>query len=137
MHAPEKVEFLYGVQPGEYDGNDIWQSEKVVAFRITKKTARRIYYDANLLAGHPAHVRYVDRQAVESAGQVTRRSAGWWEPDLTVYAQPPQVWPPSADLDLASLKAAMAAAHPDRGGTDEAFIAARRRYERALSREEA
>jgi len=25
----------------------------------------------------------------------------------------------------------MAAAHPDRGGTDEAFIAARRRYEAA------
>jgi hypothetical protein len=25
----------------------------------------------------------------------------------------------------------MAAAHPDRGGTDEAFIAARQRYERA------
>jgi hypothetical protein len=29
----------------------------------------------------------------------------------------------------------MAAAHPDCGGTDEAFIAARQRYEQARSRE--
>jgi hypothetical protein len=31
-------------------------------------------------------------------------------------------------LDLAQLKAEMAASHPDRGGTSAAFIAARQRY---------
>jgi hypothetical protein len=30
--------------------------------------------------------------------------------------------------DIAALKAEMAAAHPDRGGTDAAFIEARKRY---------
>lgn len=38
--------------------------------------------------------------------------------------------PPS----LPELRAAMADAHPDRGGSDEAFIAARQRYERARAR---
>lgn len=132
--TPEKVEFLYGIQGGQFDGDDVWQPEKVVAFRVTKKTPRRVYYDAELLAGHHAHIRFVDRHRLEADGKVTRKSGGWWEPDLTVYLQPPAVWPP-IELDLAALKAEMAAAHPDRGGTDEAFIAARRRYERALSRE--
>jgi hypothetical protein len=34
--------------------------------------------------------------------------------------------------ELRRLRLAMADAHPDRGGTDEEFIAARERYERAL-----
>jgi hypothetical protein len=34
--------------------------------------------------------------------------------------------------DIRGLRKAMAAVHPDRGGTAEAFIAARERYERAL-----
>lgn len=135
MTTPAPVEFLYGVRSGGYDGNDTWQPASVVAFRITKKTDRRIYYDANTINGQPARVRYVDRQALEARGEVTRKSGAWWEPDLTVYMQPPQTWPPSADLDLTGLKAEMAAAHPDRGGTDESFIAARRRYQQALSQE--
>jgi hypothetical protein len=36
--------------------------------------------------------------------------------------------------ELAALKTAMAAAHPDRGGTNEAFIAARKRYVAAKAR---
>ncbi|MFJ4418238.1 hypothetical protein [Streptomyces sp. NPDC088925] len=35
------------------------------------------------------------------------------------------------DAELRRLRAAMADAHPDRGGTDEQFIAARTRYENA------
>jgi hypothetical protein len=128
---PAVIEFLYGIEPGRYDGNDDWQPQQVVAFRITKKTARRIYYDANLLSGHPARIRYTDRQAIEEKGEATRKSGGWWEPDLQLYAQVPQIFPPEWDLDLPRLKAEMAAAHPDRGGSDAEFIAARQRYERA------
>lgn len=135
MTAPAVVEFLYGIEPGHHDGNDDWQPARVVAFRITKKTPRRIYYDANLLTGHRSQVRYVDRQAIEAAGEVTRRTGAWWEPDLTVYVKAPQTWPPQQNLDLSQLKATMAAAHPDRGGTHEGFIAARSKYEHALSRE--
>jgi len=129
------VEFLYGVQPGRYDVNDDWQPAEVVAFRIWKKTPRRVYYVAREW-GVDRTVRFVDRHRLETDGEVTRRSGQWWEPDLTVYAQPPQVWPP-VERDLAALKAEMAAAHPDRGGSDEAFIAARQRYEKARSREAA
>lgn len=124
------VEFLYGIEPGRYDANDDWQQQRVVAFRITKKTARRIYYDADLL-GHRPRIRYIDRQVIEEAGEITRRGGHWWEPDLQLHTQPPQTFPPQWDLNLPRLKAEMAAAHPDRGGTDAEFIAARQRYEHA------
>lgn len=130
MNAPEQVEFLYGIQPARYDVNDDWQHAHVVAFPVRKKTPRRIYYDARQAWEPQERLRFVDRHRLETDGEVTRRGGQWWEPDLTLYTQPPQVWPP-VELDLAALKAEMAAAHPDRGGTDEAFIAARQRYERA------
>jgi hypothetical protein len=41
-------------------------------------------------------------------------------------------WP-----NLAKLREAMVSAHPDRGGTDAAFITARKAYERALQRKPA
>ncbi|MBH0245845.1 hypothetical protein I3W98_28000, partial [Streptomyces cavourensis] len=48
-----------------------------------------------------------------------------------LHLNPPEIPSQPKPPSLAELKAAMAAAHPDRGGTDEAFIAARVRYERA------
>lgn len=76
-------------------------------------------------------IRYIDRQAIEEAGQVSRKSGHWWEPDLRLWLTPPTIWPPQQQPDLAALKAQMAAAHPDRGGTDEAFVTARALYEKA------
>jgi hypothetical protein len=128
---PAVIECLYGIEAGHYDGNDEWQPQRVVAFRITKKTARRIYYDANLTGNRAAQIRFVPRQLIEAEGTVCRKSAGWWESDLQLWLEPPQTWPPKQQPDLNQLKSEMAAAHPDRGGTDEAFIAARRRYEDA------
>ncbi|MGW9617242.1 hypothetical protein ACWGUP_17605 [Streptomyces diastaticus] len=130
MSEIEPVEHLYGIESGRYDANDDWQPERVVAFRITKKTPRRIYYDADLYRGQP-NIRFVNRQAIEDKGEITRRSGAWWEPDLQLYVKPPQTWPPQPGLNIARLKAEMAAAHPDRGGTEAEFIAARARYERA------
>jgi hypothetical protein len=132
--APVAVEYLYGIEAEGYDGNDDWHPTRIVQFRITRKTPRRIYYlpDGSRRSERSRGERFVDRSALERDGQVTRRSGGWWESDLTVYLNPPvieQAQPPN----LAELKAAMAAAHPDRGGTDEAFIAARQRYERAAA----
>ncbi|MFI5739127.1 hypothetical protein ACIA9I_12230 [Streptomyces anulatus] len=131
--APVQVEFLYGIKPGRFDANDDWQPESVVAFRITKKTAKRIYYDAELYGRGP-RIRFVDRYRLETDGEITRRGQ-WWEPDLRLHAQPPQTFPPQWDLDLPRLKAEMAAAHPDRGGTDAQFIAARACYENAIAKE--
>jgi hypothetical protein len=127
MTSPEKVEYLYGIEPEGYDGNDDWHATRVVRFRITKKTPRRVYY---LPRDWRPEQRFVDRITLERDGQVTRKSGGWWEIDLTVYLEPP-VLEQAAKPDLAQLKAEMADAHPDRGGTDAAFIAARRRYEQA------
>jgi len=124
--ATDVVEYLYGIE-AEHGSGPGWTPTRVVKFRITKKTPRRIYY---LLREWRDEQRFVDRVALERDGQATRKSGGWWEADLTVYLSPP-VLAEAQQPSLAELKAAMAAAHPDRGGTDEAFVAARARYERA------
>jgi hypothetical protein len=120
------TEFLYGIE-AEHGSGPGWTPARVVKFRITKKTPRRIYY---LPHEWRDEQRFVDRAALECDGQVTRKSGGWWESDLTVYLKPP-VLEEAQQPSLDELKAAMAAAHPDLGGNDEAFIAARQRYERA------
>ncbi len=120
------TEFLYGIEAEHGSGPD-WTPTRVVKFRITRKTPRRIYY---LPHEWRDEQRFVDRAVLERDGKVTRKSGGWWESFLTVYLTPP-VLAEVQEPNLAELKAAMAEAHPDRGGNDEAFIAARQRYERA------
>lgn len=129
---PVRIEYVYGIEAGHEELNS-WIPTRVVRFRVTKKTARRIYYDANTLDRHLGRVRFVDRTALERDGEVRRRSAGWWEPDITVYLQPPVLEEP-ARPGLSELRARMTAAHPDRGGDHEAFIAAREAYERAKAK---
>lgn len=127
------VEYLYGVATGRYDADDEWQPASVVSFRITRKTPKRIYYVRSERIPGDVVIGYVDRLRLEADGEVCNRSAGWWSPDYRLYLTPPVLEQPAVP-DLGGLKAAMAAAHPDRGGTDEAFIAARGRYERARRR---
>jgi hypothetical protein len=50
------------------------------------------------------------------------RPSGWFDRE------------PPPKIDLRELKAAMAAAHPDKGGSSAAFIVARAAYEMALRR---
>lgn len=129
MSQISAIEFLYGIEAGHEVGNE-WVPTQVVTFRVTRRTPRRIYYLPQDW-GQPKE-RFVDRVALEADGQVSRSSAGWWEPDITVYLHPP-VLEQAEKPGLAQLKAAMAEAHPDRGGSDAAFIAARARYELARS----
>jgi hypothetical protein len=119
--APAKTEYVYGIEAGHELGNE-WIPTQVIRFRITKKTPRRIYYLPRDW-GRPEE-RFVDRAVLERDGEVRRKSAGWWEPDFTVYLAEP-VLEDVPRPDLGELKAAMAAAHPDRGGSDEDFIVAR------------
>ncbi|MGC2997412.1 hypothetical protein ACPF8X_03145 [Streptomyces sp. G35A] len=122
------VGYLYTVELGRYDLDDqTWLPGKVVSFPITKKTAKRIYYlrPRGPFEWEPG---YVDRQELERHGSV--RAARW----LQLFAEPPELPKPTPRPGLKELKAAMAAAHPDRGGTSEAFIAARTRYLRAKAR---
>jgi hypothetical protein len=123
------IEYLYG-----YDRR----------FPIVKKTKQRIYYrpiplplrDDDADQGYPLEfeyrpVRFVDRQKLERDGEIWVRDKGrgcsaW------LFLKPPQRKAEPTPVDLRALKAEMAAAHPDHGGTSAAFIAARQRYLAAL-----
>lgn len=124
------TEYLYGIDSSVSDDSRFYEPPRVVRFRITKKTPRRIYYLPR--DSRPEQQRFVDRAALERDGEVWRKSAGWWESDGRVYLKPPVI-EQAGKPTLGELKAAMAAAHPDRGGTDAEFIAARARYERAIA----
>jgi hypothetical protein len=110
-------------------------------FQILKKTKQRIYYSSQPLVLEDENSRYntrdltdyrvkfINRQKIERDGEIwSHRSSGWWEADARLYLAPPTPQAEPAPPDLRELKAAMAAAHPDRGGSHEAFIAARRAY---------
>ena len=132
--APAPVEFLYGIDSSVDDDSTRYRPPRVVQFRITKKTPRRIYYVASRDWEVRPRIGFVDRPRIETDGEVWQRNRHWSAPDFRLHLAPPVI-EQAAKPDLAELKAAMAAAHPDHGGTDEAFIAARRRYETARDRE--
>lgn len=121
------VEYLYGIAAGFDDVPD-----RVVAFQVTRKTAARVYYLRNERDGT---VGFVDRAALERDGEVVTASAGWWAPHYRLYAAPPVLEQQRPEApDLVALKAAMRDSHPDRGGSDEEFIAARKAYTAAARR---
>jgi hypothetical protein len=120
-------------------------------FQIVKKTAKRVYYLAepreriDEFSGEPldefrttfnldwTKTGFVDRQKLEAEGCVENRGRHWSDYDSRLYASL-QILRGSIRRDddeiedIAKLKQAMAAAHPDRGGSSAAFIEARARY---------
>ena len=66
-----------------------------------------------------------------SSGESGIILAHCWSDDFHLYRVPPSLREEEPLPDLRELKAAMAAVHPDRGGSSEAFIEARARYEAA------
>ena len=117
--TPAAVEFLYELWDANWDDGPLgnWQ---IIRHQVTRKTGKRIYFH---LRGRTA---FVDRQRIEADGEIFYRPTA-----RTLYLAEPEIPSGPKPPDLAALKAEMAAAHPDVGGTDEAFIAARRRYEAA------
>jgi hypothetical protein len=118
--APATVEYLYELWDANWDDGSLGNYQ-ILRHEITRKTAKRIYF--TYLNGRSG---FVDRQRIEAAGEVyhgyTRRRLHLTSPEIPHRPK---------SLSLPELRKAMAAAHPDRGGSDEAFIAARSRYERA------
>ncbi|MCX5285959.1 hypothetical protein [Streptomyces sp. NBC_00198] len=116
------TEFLYELWDANWDDGPFgnWQ---ILQHPITKQTARRIYFTYST-GGHRAG--FVDRQKIEADGEIyhgyTLRRLHLQMPEIPTRPKP---------ATLAQLKAEMAEAHPDRGGTEDAFIAARKRYESA------
>jgi hypothetical protein len=139
------VEYLYGHSSCDYSslcpcseltGRERWDYH-IVPYRITRKTAKRIYYVRGQRTLDEPEIGYVDRQKLEADGKVYRRSGHWWDDDFPVYARPPE--PPDepagpAMADVSRLRAEMADAHPDRGGDRDSFMAARERYLAAKGR---
>ncbi|MEU3603754.1 hypothetical protein ABZ714_34365 [Streptomyces sp. NPDC006798] len=117
--TPKPVEYLYELWDANWDDGPLGNYQ-ILRWEITKKTARRIHFVRN---GHPG---FVDRQRIEANGEIFHRRFA-----RTLHLNPPDIPGPPKPPSLPELKAAMAAAHPDRGGTDAEFIAARQRYETA------
>lgn len=146
---------LWAIAFGYYDHiAHQWIHSKVVRLPVTKRTPKRIYF---LRSSEPGEYEtgYVDRELIETTGWAYyhRFDKIYAEPPKLPNDKPfipPPFNPGSyADSDpymdrlqeaivrlrqdralpdLKVLKQAMADAHPDRGGTSEAFIAARERY---------
>ncbi|MFD8949424.1 hypothetical protein ACFV0B_11275 [Streptomyces xanthophaeus] len=120
MTTPAPVEFLYELWDANWDDGPLG-NYKILTHPITKKTSKRIYF--TYCTGRSG---FVDRQRIEADGEVyhgyTRRRLHLAPPELPDHTRKPS---------LPELRQAMADAHPDRGGTDAEFIAARRRYEQA------
>jgi hypothetical protein len=128
---------------------DAWNYH-MLKFEIIKKTRQRIYYLRRAIhvveRDYASGVRdltdegiaYINRQKIEQEGEIwSHKGGGWWEADCRLYLKPPPLpeWRREPEMpDLAKLKAAMAAAHPDRGGSNAAFIEARKRYIEARRR---
>ncbi|WP_405941587.1 hypothetical protein [Streptomyces sp. NBC_00207] len=118
MTAIQPSEFLYELWDANWDDGPLG-NYKILQHPITKKTSKRIHFT---LRGRAA---FVDRQRIEADGEIYHRRF-----QSVLYLAPPVI-PSQAKPPLQKLRQAMADAHPDRGGTDAEFIAARRRYEQA------
>lgn len=121
--TPAAIEYLYELWDANWDDGPLgnWQIHR---HEITRKTARRIYFT------HHGHTAFVNRQRIEADGEIWHRSLARY-----LHLTPPEIPNCPKAPSLTELKAAMVAAHPDRGGTDAEFIAARQRYEKARARE--
>ena len=148
------VEYLYGHNTWDCDTEgridrcpchdlprrEAWQFH-LVPFRVTKKTVKRIYYVrrephrvGQVFSTDELAIGFVDRRKLEADGEVRNRGVHWSQVDSHLYAttDPPEWWqrwrPAESMVDVSRLRVEMADAHPDRGGTAEGFMVARRRY---------
>jgi hypothetical protein len=138
------VEYLFGY-------SHIRDDRCLYRFRITRKTAKRIFY---IRPGErldesgdpdpypfsyraPEKVGYVNRQKLERDGEVYNEGVHWCREDHHLHISLQHLlasfWRGDEPdcVDLKALKAAAAAAHPDRGGSHAAFIKAYAAYEAA------
>ena len=141
------VEYLYswGSHISDFDSScERW----IERYQIVKRTKRRVYYvregehidqHGELLdiirRGYDDEIGFVDRQKLEADGSVTNRGRHWSAADYHLFASLQTVLVDqrrgdrsAVQPDLAALKGAMAAAHPDKGGSSAAVIEARQRY---------
>ncbi|MFB7171106.1 WhiB family transcriptional regulator [Streptomyces sp. NPDC056254] len=117
--VPAPVEYLYELWDANWDDGPLGNYE-IRRHPITKKTNLRIAFTFMGKAS------YVDRQRIEADGEVYHRRLR-----RLLYLAPPELPTRPEPAALQTLRQAMADAHPDRGGTDTAFMAAHAAYQRA------
>jgi hypothetical protein len=100
--------------------------KKGKAYDRVAKTWMYLDQGKALAAAARARQKQIDEETAAAAARAQRKAA-------TYEAPPSDAGPQKREADgrLLRLKQAMADAHPDRGGTSEAFIAARKRYLKA------
>lgn len=123
MAELERTEYLYELWDTNWDDGPLG-NYRVLRHPITKKTAKRIYFTRG-----GARTAFIDRQQIEATGEIFYRPIA-----RTLYLREPEIPGRPKSPSLTELRQVMADAHPDRGGSDEAFIAARARYEAARAR---
>jgi hypothetical protein len=126
----KQVEYLYCICWPYDEPGPPWVEE----LPIVKKTKQRVYYHKFRGWIGDDRVGFVDRQKLEARGEIWSRAErerfylrdprldpDWNRPHRGERYQPDPA-------HLAKLKQEMAAAHPDKGGSNAAFIEARRKY---------
>lgn len=115
---------------------DPHRDREVVRIPVLKKTPKRVYYQHP--DRHRPRIGYVDRTELETNGKIAAPLGygfgGWLSPQGDLYLDPPDLTPPAPAPDIKELHRQMCDAHPDRGGTNEDFRAARHQYEKARAR---
>lgn len=129
------ADFIYGAFVSSWVDDETGDhNRQVYPFQVIKRTPKFIYY-----MGPYKHRRRIDREAFERDGSIATRR--YWEHDHHLFARYEDAerdiapFEPGAP-DVRQLRREMADAHPDAGGSAEAFIAARERYERGRAQAE-
>lgn len=120
--VPAPVEYLYELWDANWDDGPLGNYE-LRRHPITKKTNLRISFT------YMGKASYVDRQRIEAEGEIYHRRLR-----RLLYLAPPELPARPEPASLQTLRQAMAAAHPDRGGTDAAFMTAHAAYQQARRR---
>jgi hypothetical protein len=122
-----EVEYLYTDWRSLYD-QDGWLEP--LELPIIKKTKKLIFFKNP----HGDYNCTVDRARMEAAGTNGAWARLYSYRERIYLQRPPHPYESEREqyIDIKGLKAAMAAAHPDKGGSSAAFIAARKRYLAAL-----
>lgn len=118
------TEYLYELWDANWDDGPLG-NYKILRHEIMKKTAKRIYFTFSI----GCQSGFVDRERIEADGEIYHGRSM-----RRLHLAPPEIPHRPKPPSLPELRQAMADAHPDRGGSDEAFIAARARYERARAK---
>lgn len=119
----------------DYDFGGIKPDHQCYALQtwpIIKRTEKRIYFrggDTGCVDWKRERTSFIDLSKFNADGVAWHRKLQ----ELLHLSRPPEIQTRPKPKTISELKREMADAHPDRGGTNEAFIAARQRYVRGLA----